>query len=419
MDTGVGTATYPPYPPGYGGGEEIEEDDPDLEHPAVYDLWEASRKGDGRGVWNAFATGGINHENIDKRFGNGRTTALFEAVSRVLSQDEDYDMSVEIARVLIFRGANPSTYTGKGSTPLHAVVENLSGTHTLNIIIEQCPNLNLNVRDGNGRTPLLSSMLHSQFPWRDRDMETLLEHGADPSIPDSQGSTILHYGPSLFILNMVLDGPIPIDINARDNHGRTALFRLIQMTDWSKTDRGNSAGIIILKLMERGADPRIRNHAGYTVLHLRSNKTVLLGILNNHNHIDINVRNNKGQTPLHTAMAYNNIDAVDVLIAHGSDINRKDDSGKTPLHTAVAYNNIDAVDVLIAHGSDINRKDDSGKTPLDWANRQGGKMQEMIHHRVRKTAFLMGHHARLGENSLVRLLPEDLIHREILNYLTP
>jgi hypothetical protein len=260
MDTGVGIATYPP---GYGGSEEMEikEDDPS-EHPVVYDLWQASRYGNMEDVLHVLQkhplrhSDGINRFNIDKRFGDEKTTALFEAVMRLTTMfvDEAREMMVGIAYILIYNGANPSTYTGRGSTPLHVAVENCPYT-LLSIMIEHFPNLNLNVRDSDGRTPLLSCMLHIPHESRDSFMATLLKNGADPSIPDPLGDTLLHQCPSLFILTMVLDGPIPVDINARNNRGETVLHRaVIRQVEYE----------YVYLLLQMGVDYKIRNRYGKT-----------------------------------------------------------------------------------------------------------------------------------------------------------
>ena len=56
------------------------------------------------------------------------------------------------------------------------------------------------------------------------------------------------------------------------------------------------------------------------------------------------------------------------LIKSGAKINAKDKDGSTPLHTAVEYNNPEAVKFLIEKGARFDMKNNNGKAPLDIAN---------------------------------------------------
>ena len=58
-----------------------------------------------------------------------------------------------------------------------------------------------------------------------------------------------------------------------------------------------------------------------------------------------------------------NIEAVKQHLAAGADVNVKDNNGCTPLHTATK----EIAELLIAKGVDVNAKDDFGRTPLDFA----------------------------------------------------
>ena len=52
------------------------------------------------------------------------------------------------------------------------------------------------------------------------------------------------------------------------------------------------------------------------------------------NKINVNIKNNKGHTPLMTALKNGDIDGFNALIAGGADITIKDDDGKTALFYA-------------------------------------------------------------------------------------
>lgn len=65
-----------------------------------------------------------------------------------------------------------------------------------------------------------------------------------------------------------------------------------------------------------------------------------------------------GTTPLILAARLAIEGMVEDLINADADINAADNSGKTALHWAAAVNNVDAVNVLLAHGGNRDAQDD-------------------------------------------------------------
>jgi len=64
------------------------------------------------------------------------------------------------------------------------------------------------------------------------------------------------------------------------------------------------------------------------------------------------------------------------LIKSGANINSRDSLGNTPLHIAVKFNNLEAIKILIKEKPMINLEDFEGKTPLDYA--EGGKPEKLL-----------------------------------------
>lgn len=50
---------------------------------------------------------------------------------------------------------------------------------------------------------------------------------------------------------------------------------------------------------------------------------------------DINIRNNRNQTPLQLAVTQGHIDLVQLLVAEGADVNMEDEDGDTAMHVAL------------------------------------------------------------------------------------
>jgi len=85
------------------------------------------------------------------------------------------------------------------------------------------------------------------------------------------------------------------------------------------------------------------------------------------NGADVNWRDERCATPLHSIAGYGITTAAEVLLDHGADINAKNVAGWTPLHQAASRGRKQMVELLIAKGADINAKDRStkGATPLN------------------------------------------------------
>ena len=111
------------------------------------------------------------------------------------------------------------------------------------------------------------------------------------------------------------------DLIADVRNGET--FSLLQVTDLDVTR----------KLLERGANP--------------------------------NIRNNEGVTPLFYAIGEHNMPKVEALLSAGADVNVRDNIGVTPLHVAVKRGDLALAQLLFEKGANVNHKQRMyGHTPL-------------------------------------------------------
>jgi ankyrin repeat protein len=75
---------------------------------------------------------------------------------------------------------------------------------------------------------------------------------------------------------------------------------------------------------------------------------------------------------------------VGLLIDAGADVNTRGKNGNTPLHDAVSFGNLDMVKYLVSRGADVNAKNDLGLTPLMQAeNTDDWQMEEFLRKRTR------------------------------------
>jgi uncharacterized protein len=76
-------------------------------------------------------------------------------------------------------------------------------------------------------------------------------------------------------------------------------------------------------------------------------------------------------TPLHSAVAGRNPDAVEMLLQSGAKPNVRQQGGFTPLHSAAINADERSTRLLLDHGADPTLQSDDGKTPADLAADRG------------------------------------------------
>lgn len=81
---------------------------------------------------------------------------------------------------------------------------------------------------------------------------------------------------------------------------------------------------------------------------------------------DPNIRNKKGITPLQLATAMGFADGVEALIKGGATVNVSDQTGETPLIAAVHARNVAMVRLLLEKGADPDHNDNSGRSARDY-----------------------------------------------------
>ncbi len=83
---------------------------------------------------------------------------------------------------------------------------------------------------------------------------------------------------------------------------------------------------------------------------------------------DPNIRNKKGQTPIQIATTLGFIDGAEELVKRGAQVNVSDQQGETPLITAVHQRSIPLIRMFLEKGADPDRNDNSGRSARDYAN---------------------------------------------------
>lgn len=81
---------------------------------------------------------------------------------------------------LALRGANPNLPDNEGNTPLHFAAQ-AGQTECLNILLQRCPEIVVDARNGLGFTPLMKAALQG----RTKCAKILLFAGANPTLRDN------------------------------------------------------------------------------------------------------------------------------------------------------------------------------------------------------------------------------------------
>ena len=72
----------------------------------------------------------------------------------------------------------------------------------------------------------------------------------------------------------------------------------------------------------------------------------------------------EGSQGMHTAAIHDMTSLAELFIDRGADINEKNNKGDTPLHAGINFNNINVVEMLLRRGADIMSTKNLGNTPL-------------------------------------------------------
>lgn len=104
---------------------------------------------------------------------------------------------------------------------------------------------------------------------------------------------------------------------------------------------------------------------------------------------DPNIRNKKGITPLQLATAMGFAEGVEALIKGGASVNVSDQTGETPLIAAVHSRNVAIVRLLLEKGADPDHYDNSGRSARDYMELMSGNTllkQEFANADAKRTA---------------------------------
>jgi len=200
----------------------------------------------------------------------------------------------------------------------------------------------------------------------------LLEHGADPSVWDDNGQTLLHAASrsgNLKFIQCLLE--LSVGVNSCDNQGRTPLH----VIEWWYYNHVR----LSLLLIEGGADQTLQDNDGHTPLHAiaRWGKLNVTQWLLEFDLGDLNEEDNEGQTWFDYAEQWCKNFSL-LLLKRGADPGVRDNNGQTALHVASCEGNLSIIQQLLKFDVDLKSHDSHGQTPFRIAMEEGHDKVEKL-----------------------------------------
>ena len=281
---------------------------------------------------------------------------------------------VRLAELLIKHGAYVHI---RGDPPLcHAVrfLDDSSRVNAVQFLLQH--GAQVNAGDEGLMTPLHSS---AQMGCHEV-ARILLEHGADTSLRTDFGQVPLHFVSDLgnkdegerLVLARLLLAESRVDVNAQDLDGITPLHRASH----------NRRPKMVELLLAHGANAHAEDKNGRNPLHhlspsfnfyrvdpqdvLRVTQLLL------EQGVDVNVLDEKHETPLHIASSVGHLENVQVLLDRGAKANAENINGQIPLHLVSQFQleeNSNVTRLFLQLGMDVNTRDSKEQaTPLHFAS---------------------------------------------------
>ena len=268
-------------------------------------------------------------------FGQESKAWFFKQQQKLVVSQEELDKQLFIAMENMFgktaeklleMGANPNAINENGEP---ALIEAIRSRQVFFIeLLLNHPEIQIEATDNEGKTAFIYAVCLGNMPV----IRHFNEKGVNINVKDNNGWAALKHAVSCDSIEVIqfLVEQEDLDVNIRDNKGRTVLF------DFAYKIRFEEENFKIAQLfLKKG--------------------------------LEINATDEKGQTVLYPAGYYFKENFLNFLIDHGVDMDRRDHKGRTVLIDVTLLSKTQAMKILLERGADHKIADNKGRTVLDVA----------------------------------------------------
>jgi hypothetical protein len=129
--------------------------------------------------------------------------------------------------------------------------------------------------------------------------------------------------------------------------------------------------------------------------------------------INVNVKDDWNETPLHWAAYNGHVEIARLLLQNGADVNARCNNGWTPLLSAASHGHIDILHLLVENGADLEAQSNDGGRALHCAADYGHLpfIQELI------SRYRVDINARVNDGRTAFMLARALNHSTVIHFL--
>ena len=266
----------------------------------------------------------------------------------------------------------------EGNTILHRAIKN-GELKLVEFLLQYSNQWNVNLGDRDGKvTPFILATKYQRIEIIKLFLSQLPIKGIDFNAKDVFGNTAFHHAckvGSLEVVEIFLNSP-RIDYNALNNAEESGIISSFYNVKLNGTNNYEVMELLLEKSLEKSIDVNAKDMHGNTAF-LRAVRYGLLEAVElfvkyASNIVDINESNKAGQTALDIAYYHPKPRTifkvlVDTALDTKLDLNAKDNYGDTVLHQACTDGNMEVVSFLLDNidkGINVNAKNNGGCTPF-------------------------------------------------------
>ena len=208
-----------------------------------------------------------------------------------------------------------------------------------------------------------SAMQLAAFLGLTKIMFERLENGSEPDVKDWCGETPLYlaaYQGHEDVVRLLMTRE-NVNPNVKGHYGKTPLMVAVQKRHIAIVQR-----LLAFEYIEINAKNGSGASALIYAIQLLRYGTQISKLLLTCDNIDVNLKDEQGETPLMWAVICEQGETVRLLLAHGDiQANIRNEKGQTALHLAARRKATEAMQLLLAHGDiQVNVRDKEGRTAL-------------------------------------------------------